>query len=233
MHRLIAFDLDGTLAPIGKGIETEDIKLLRNIESSGIKIAVCSGKPIYYLCGMFRQVGLAEPILIGENGAAFQIGIDLPPQDCFLLPISKESSAQLLLAKSEIINHFSKGIWLQPNESVLTVFPKEKALFTQIQGLMDSLAPHIPDLSVYRHSDSFDIVPSVINKYNGLRFLSEFLHITANEIIAVGDGENDIPMFEFAGISIKIGDNIKYETTYSFSNITDAIKIIISDFISR
>ena len=48
--RLVVFDLDGTLAPVGKGMAQEDVKLLKKIEDCGIKLAVCSGKPTYYLC---------------------------------------------------------------------------------------------------------------------------------------------------------------------------------------
>ena len=79
MMKLIVFDLDSTLAPVGKGILPETIQMLKEIEKSGIKIAICSGKPTFYTCGLMRQVELEDPILIGENGAVIQFGVDLPP----------------------------------------------------------------------------------------------------------------------------------------------------------
>ena len=80
MIKLIVFDLDNTLAPVGKGILPETIQMLKEIEKSGIKIAICSGKPTFYTCGVMRQVELDDPILIGENGAVIQFGVDLPPR---------------------------------------------------------------------------------------------------------------------------------------------------------
>lgn len=63
--KLLVFDLDSTLAPVGKGMEEEDLKLFRSLEKSGKRIAVASGKTCDYLCGFLRQVGLRNPIMIG------------------------------------------------------------------------------------------------------------------------------------------------------------------------
>jgi HAD superfamily hydrolase (TIGR01484 family) len=80
MHKLLVFDLDGTLAEIGKGMLPEDVAEFHRLERCGYRIAICSSKPVCYLCGFMRQVGLKDPILIGENGAVFQFGVELPPR---------------------------------------------------------------------------------------------------------------------------------------------------------
>ena len=74
MKRVIVFDVDNTLAAVGKGMLDEDILLLKELEDQGNTIAVCSGKPSYYLCGFMRQIGLKHPVLIGENGSTIQFG---------------------------------------------------------------------------------------------------------------------------------------------------------------
>ena len=81
MYRLVVFDLDKTLCPLGKGIADENLAMLRALEKTGVRIAICSGKPTYYLCGLMRQVGLERPVLVGENGAVIQFGVDLPPRE--------------------------------------------------------------------------------------------------------------------------------------------------------
>ena len=70
MIKLLVFDLDSTLAPIGEEMEWENVRLLRELEKKGARIAVCSGKSCDYLCGFLRQLGLSNPIMIGENGAS-------------------------------------------------------------------------------------------------------------------------------------------------------------------
>ena len=72
MIKLVVFDLDGTLAPVGKSILPETLKRIKEIEERGIQIAICSGKPPFYLCGVMRQAGIANPVLVGENGAVIQ-----------------------------------------------------------------------------------------------------------------------------------------------------------------
>jgi len=57
MHKVLVFDLDGTLAPISKGKTSKDIEKLKRLEKEGYKIGICSGKPTYYLCGFI--VGLS------------------------------------------------------------------------------------------------------------------------------------------------------------------------------
>ena len=76
MKKIYAFDLDNTLCPIGKPLATETVKGLTMLERQGGRIAVCSGKPTYYLCGLMRQIGLRAPILVGENGGVIQFGVD-------------------------------------------------------------------------------------------------------------------------------------------------------------
>ena len=58
MFKLIAFDLDNTLAAVGKPVTPGDLALLRQLEDGGARIAICSGKPTYYLCGFARQLQL-------------------------------------------------------------------------------------------------------------------------------------------------------------------------------
>ena len=60
-------------------------------------------------------------------------------------------------------------------------------------------------LDVYRHCDSFDIVPTGISKRAGLEYLARLTGIEAAQTAAVGDGVNDYPMFAYAGLSIGIG----------------------------
>ena len=44
--RLAALDLDGTLAPVGRGIAPQTVRMLRELEARGVRIALCSGKPV-------------------------------------------------------------------------------------------------------------------------------------------------------------------------------------------
>lgn len=221
MVKLIVFDLDGTLAELGKGICPRDVALLKEIEERGITIAVCSGKPTYYLCGFMRQVELAQPILVGENGAVFQFGVDLPPKRFEILPYDKTADASIAQIKRAVDRQYP-DMWYQPNEVALTPFPKNEEEFSWIQSYIDK--NNLPGIDVYRHCDSFDVVPTGLNKKTGLKYLGEMLGIASEETVAVGDGVNDYPMFEYAGISVGIRVKEKEKVDYNFSTITEVLE---------
>lgn len=227
MMKLIVFDLDNTLAKIGKGIEPIDINLLKQIEAKGIMIAICSGKPVNYLCGFMRQVGLEHPILMGENGAVIQFGVDLPPKEFYKLPYSDNVKESITYIKSKIDAEIN-DMWYQPNEVGLTPFPKSDAEFERIAKILEENKERLNDVKVYRHVDSFDIVPTGIDKRKGLEYLCNLIKILPKEIVAVGDGVNDYPMFAFTGKAIGVNIKEADRVDINFSSITEGLKFLLT-----
>lgn len=226
MIKLIAFDLDNTLAELGKGMTDEDLLLLRGLEKQGVTIAICSGKPTYYLCGFMRQVGLERPVLLGENGAVLQLGVDLPPKKFCILPYSKEAQNTLSFLKDKIAE-LLPDIWFQPNLVGVTPFPTTEEEFRIIEKCLEEEKGKIRDIEVYRHSDSFDLVPAGINKKRGMQALGELLDIKPEETIAVGDGVNDYPMFEYAGFSVGVNVHDDTKVDINFHTSTEMLHFLL------
>ena len=225
MIKLVAFDLDGTLAELGKGMTQDQVELLKGLEEKGIKIAICSGKPTYYLCGFMRQIGLKQPILVGENGAVIQFGVDLPPKNFFVAPYSAEA-AETIRFFSEEIHKRIPDAWYQPNMVELTPFLQRESDFSIVEACLEEMKDHLRDVSVYRFSDCYDFVPNGITKKSGMENLGKLLGITADEMVAAGDGENDLPMFEYAKISVGVGEKVKAYVDKCFENTTDMLKYL-------
>ena len=222
MIKLVVFDLDNTLARLGKGICPKDIALLRELEKKGMRIAICSGKPCYYLCGFMRQVELDAPILVGENGAEIFFGVDLPPKRYYTLPHSEQARRSIRLLK-DAIDAKLPDMWYQPNAVALTPFPASAAQFDTVQACIDENREALADITVYRHVDSFDIVPLGIDKKKGLAFLAKLIGIPASETASVGDGVNDYPMFEYAALAIGVNVADEKKVHRNFSCVTDAL----------
>lgn len=222
-YKLIVFDLDDTIAVTGESILKQDVEILKDIEKTGIKIAVCSGKPVYYLCGFMRQTGINNAILIGENGAVIQFGISLPPKKFLFLPYPDCADYEIDFLRKEF-NKLIPDLWYQPNQVGLTPFPKNEKEFSILQRCLDDNKEKIKNLTIYRHADSFDITPFGITKYTGLEFLGKQINVRANETIAVGDGVNDYPMFEYAGYSIGVHVKNPNAVCENFDNANEALQ---------
>ena len=211
MHKLLVFDLDGTLALPAKRMAEEDVQKLVALEDAGYKIVLCSGKSSYYLCGFARQLGLKDPILAGENGGTFQFGIALPPEKYAEYPYSKRAKEQILRMKELIDERCGEKIWYQPNLIGISPFPSDEETFSSLQELINEKRLELDELQIYRHWDCFDLIPNNVNKKNGILYLLDLLKWQQKDVLAVGDGANDIPMFELADVSIGVVETNKLD----------------------
>ena len=107
---IYVFDLDGTLCPIGKPVSEKTVAGLRELEERGHRVALCSGKPTYYLCGMARQLGLSHPILIGENGGVIQLGVHLPPEHFYIVTNRKKTLSFFREKRAELAEKYKEQL---------------------------------------------------------------------------------------------------------------------------
>ena len=229
MHTILVLDLDGTTAPIGQPASTRTVKLLKKLEKKDYRIVFSSGKPAFYLCGFVRQLGLQRPVLIGENGCTLHVGIDLPPSQNFLLPLKKEVETHLVLLKQKIIEACEGAVWFQPNEVSLTPFPRTADSFEKIECILGENPNLLEGLTVYKQCDCFDILPENATKRRGLELLSSLLEIPPAEFIAIGDGINDLPMFDYVDCAISLGQTLLQGADLLFGTVEEALLYILEN----
>ena len=64
-----------------------------------------------------------------------------------------------------------------------------------------------PEIEVIRQSEErLTLVPKGVSKWNGLLYLANHLQIKRNEIVAIGDGVDDIDMIAGAGLGVAMGN---------------------------
>jgi len=102
----------------------------------------------------------------------------------------------------------------------------ELRLTKELEGKMD----------VYRSADFFlECVPLGIDKARSLDRLISSLRISREEVIACGDGYNDLSMIRFAGLGIAMANaakDIQSEADFvTFSNEEDGVAHVIERFI--
>lgn len=94
-----------------------------------------------------------------------------------------------------------------------------------LPGELEDVAAQIPHCKTMRwHSYGIDVIPDTGGKMNGIRQMLTHIHCTPEEIIAFGDGENDIDMLKFAGIGVAMGnanDLVKSSADFITKDIDD------------
>jgi HAD superfamily hydrolase (TIGR01484 family) len=227
MKKIYVFDLDNTLCPLGKPIAESTVRALLALEELGHTVAVCSGKPTYYLCGMMRQVGLKDPVLLGENGGVIQFGVDLPPKHFYTVTEKKKTLAFFREKRTALEEKYGDLLWFQPNEAMLTPFPRDPSVFDELEGDLQEAKAY--GCKIYRFSDCFDVVPEDVDKGRGLAYLSRLSGVPAECFVAVGDGENDYPMFDFAGLSLGINLKDPKRAKISVGSIEEAMAYLLKE----
>jgi len=120
----------------------------------------------------------------------------------------------------------NKGLFIKTPDQLPNDFEITKAIINESKVKLDSITDLVnqefgDDCYIIRTGDGFlELMPQNVDKGSALRVLSKKLNIDIPETMAIGDGENDIPMLEHAGISV------------AMDNATDNIKSIVN-FVTR
>ncbi len=84
---------------------------------------------------------------------------------------------------------------------------------------------HLPESEVTRWHPLFaDVVPKGSSKVRGIQALEKHFGISRDEIMAFGDGGNDVEMLEYAAIGIAMGnavEHVKAKADYVTSSVDD------------
>ncbi|EOT44942.1 sugar-phosphatase [Enterococcus columbae] len=93
-----------------------------------------------------------------------------------------------------------------------------KIMMIDDEEILDAGIKQIPQeyferFTIVKSSPYFlEILNKNVNKGIALESLAQFLNLSADEVMAIGDNENDLPMINYAGIGVAMGnatDNVK------------------------
>jgi Cof subfamily protein (haloacid dehalogenase superfamily) len=86
-------------------------------------------------------------------------------------------------------------------------------------------------------SNNIELNCKGITKGKGVEILSRYYNLKPQEIMVIGDSENDLSMFEYAGLSVAMSnasDIVKQKADYvTVSNDRDGVAKVIEDFVLK
>ncbi|BDZ29892.1 Cof-type HAD-IIB family hydrolase [Lactiplantibacillus sp. WILCCON 0030] len=104
------------------------------------------------------------------------------------------------------------GVLVRDPDDLPADFQITKGLFVGDEAQLDALEPLVDqtfgkDCYIVRAGSVFlELMNPVVNKGQALKDLAQVLDLSADEVMAVGDEKNDIPMFKFAGTAVAMGN---------------------------
>lgn len=229
MFKAVAVDIDGTFLTDQRDYDHQLFtKVLQEMERQQIRFIVASGDQYAFLKGLFPNHA-NELGFVAENGVLVidrhgeEIASDRLPspvvaavfaflrrQPATYFTLCARHSAYIMddvpEDQQKMFQHYYAQ--LQPIKTLadipedvfkfaLTLPAQHTAAFikqfnTKFTGLVQ------PTVSGY---GAIDLIIPHMNKGNGLRKLLERWHLSGNDLLAFGDNENDLSMFELAGES--------------------------------
>ena len=184
-YTALALDMDGTLTTGGRPLRKEVTSLLREVKRRGTKLILVTGRCLeesYELAGFDLFDGL-----VAENGAVLVSG----------------GRKQLIApddwgeARAQMVPNFEPGC--------------EEVIISADRAFLDLAARVVPAAvaKIELNKDRLMILPKGIDKGTGLKRLLASMELERKRTACIGDGENDLPMFEVAGTRVALGNSVE------------------------
>lgn len=225
---MVALDIDGTLVDHEGVLPHEVRRSVRRVVDAGVPVVLTTGRSWHATRPVFEQLGLPQGPAIASNGAVtvsfppFQLEqvITFNPAEVIDKVLQEHPTAALA---AEVIGQGYR---------VTRQFPDGDLSGDIVQVSVDDLAgsdvtrivvrdPHSSDTEFIRlaerlglHGVSYsvgwsawlDIAPEGVTKASALADVVAGLGFRAGDVLAIGDGRNDIEMLTWAGRGVAVGD---------------------------
>lgn len=262
MIKMLVVDIDGTILSEKKGISSELKKHVKSLIENDIKVVIATGRMHCSATRIAKELGTDAPIISYQGGLIIDCEQNVLLKKHCDIKLAREVVNYLrqekfhmniyindtLIAEDEskYIKDYAKGKFIEYeivdsldnisfndlNKILAIDYDTER-----IEGLVDSLCKKYKEkLYVVKSTPYFcEVSNPEATKGNGIRFLADKWNIKEEEIMAVGDQDNDIEMLLAAGIRVAMGnatENLKKVSNYITKTVDeDGVVHAINKFI--
>jgi Cof subfamily protein (haloacid dehalogenase superfamily) len=229
-YKLAVFDMDDTLLGPDRTLSGENAAALRDLRTRGVTVVVASGRHAFNIVEFEHQLGF-QGWIISAGGAVVshtetgevlyektvpqEIGLDLfqraQAQNISILGYHR--SGIFCDAPSEWIDLYTRRTHQVPIADIAELIGSgmQKLIWTTSR---ERIAQHAPELQqefrgrlyvVSTEHEMLEFLNPQTNKALATEALAAKLGIAREEVLAFGDGNNDVPLLQWAGLSVAHG----------------------------
>ena len=231
---LVISDVDGTLVTHDKRLTPGAINAVERLHAAGVAFSICSSRPPFGLRMLIEPLGLKLPF--GGYNAGAIVEPDLTVVEQKLIPPAAAHNAVDAFRQQGVDPWLFVGNeWLIVNpqgshvdheahtvQTAPTVVPEFTAAqlagcgkivgpsddHPKVAGLAELLQSRLAGQASVARSQLYycDVMPPGVDKGRIVDFLAARLGIPLEEILVLGDMENDLEMFRRAGFAVAMGN---------------------------
>ncbi len=260
MYQLIAIDVDGTLLNAAHELSPRVRRAVRAVRGQGVHVALATGKLLRSVAGLVEALDLDGPQITCNGAAIMDAGGGAPlafwplepPALARALDVLRDADPELGIAwytPDAIITDAPPG----PLDEVLGAYHEPPILHVAaldgrlpapakllVTGTPERLARLRANVTsplegvvqvVSTTPDFLEFLSLTTNKGLALRAVMRQLDVAPDQVLALGDGENDIPLLRAAGCGVAMGNAVPslqaLARCHTLSNDDDGAAVVL------
>ena len=242
-YKALVVDLDGTLIGRDERVSAQVANAVLRVTPK-LAVTIASGREPSDVLAFAGQLGLTAP-QISDNGAA--VWEPSTGESLWSSPLRSDNAKEIVgaLRREEVafIATYPGGTFTHASDIDRWDLARVSALDMD-EDTADRLAAGFgadPDLNAVKVSLPYnglwavDLTRTGVNKGTAVRAVADRLGIRAEQMIAVGDGYNDLPLLEACGLRIAMGNaapELKAIADYVAPSVDDdGLAVAIDEFV--
>lgn len=257
--KLIAIDLDDTLLNDNLKITPRTIRAIKAAEKKGVQTTICTGRMYVSTYPYAQELGIDIP-LITYNGALVKNSLDnnilyertVPLKETRnVIELCRKYNCHLNVYHQDKLYVENSGYWANRYSSRIKVplhevddlieflqEPPTKLLMMADEDILGKIRKNLEGSTLYitkSKSHFLEALNPEATKGIGLEVVAKSLNINRENVMAIGDNENDIEMLKYAGYSVAMAnadDYVKEHADYvTGNNNEDGVAKVIEEMV--
>lgn len=229
-YRLIAIDLDGTLIDAAHRPGPGSAGAIAACEARGARVVLATGRSFASAAPYIRALGMRPPhitlngaIMAEPDAGRFTVRATLTTEQLALALdlLDAHGIAHIVYGAAgiyavpgtphlDLLGPYGEApaVFCAPAELRAVPAPLKVLAFLDTGTLDQELAAAAGERVATIRSGAafFEFVPPGVSKGEALSELMAYYGVSRDEVLAIGDGENDLSMFAVAGMSVAMAD---------------------------